>query len=68
MAYPQDNLTVLEVTNQTKDCRTVGLLFKPITDRNATYTFDIGRDIGRRASFSFADSHDAKVKRANAQV
>jgi hypothetical protein len=61
MAYPQDTLTVLEVTNQTKDRLTVGLVSKPITDQNATYTLDVGRDIGRRASFSFADSHDARV-------
>ncbi|MET4233945.1 hypothetical protein ACVWXN_010169 [Bradyrhizobium sp. i1.4.4] len=61
MAYPHDKLTVLEVTNQTKDRLTVGLLSKPITDQNATYTLDVGRDTERRASFSFADSHDAKV-------
>ncbi|WP_342724212.1 hypothetical protein AAFG07_34860 [Bradyrhizobium sp. B097] len=61
MAYPPDKLTVLEVTNQRKDRLTVGLLSKPIADQNATYTLDVGRDIGRRASFSLADSHDAKV-------
>ena len=61
MAYPQDKLTVLEVTNQTKDRLTVGFISQPVSDQNATYTLDIGRDIGRRASFSFADSHDAKV-------
>ena len=61
MAYPQDALTVLEITNQTRDRLTVGLVSKPITDQNATYTLDVGRDIGRRASFSFADAHDARV-------